>query len=460
MRGRHSLLAALFGRAIVLVMLIVAVIGALTFWSAREQIWRSYDSTLITGANVLYALMGEELQITPRPAGQRVLEVDDGTLLSAEDRAAFNQYAHDRMFRIWRNNELALGSDIGPTPVPPGKAPEGFFNQMDGAATWRVYRLPVREHGIVIEVGEQLAARGALVHRIALELAIPLLLLIPAAAGLMWLTLADGLGALRAFSRELRRRSYQDLSEIDARRWPVDLMPLIHSTNQLFQRLSAAFHQQRRFIDQAAHQLRTPLATIQLQTQLIARETDAAQSRLLAAQLEASVHRAAELTDRLLTLARLEAATGGLGVTDLAAETTAAIADLAKFAESRTVALAYRGVRVMVAGDATLVRLIAANLIENAIAHSPPDAEVDVSVAADDAGVHLRIEDAGPGIPEAQREQVFKRFYRGGNEPAGGAGLGLSIVAEAARVLGATVSLGERGDGGTGLRATVTFTPV
>lgn len=456
MPGRPSLLVTLFGRVAALLVLVIGVIGALAFWTAREQIGRRYDAELITAANVLHALMGEELQRMQHPLAEP-LEMDDMALLSAEDRNAFNAYAKARMFRIWRHGALALGSDTGPPLPPPVAADAGFRNLSEHGVTWRVYRLPVRDTDIVIDVGEEVATRAALVRMFALELVFPLLLVIPATGVLMWLSLADGLAALRVLGSELQRRTLQDLSKIDPQRWPRDLVPLIRTTNQLFQRLSSAYQQERRFVDHAAHQLRTPIATIKLQTQLIAREPDEAERRKLVSELEASAKRAAELNDRLLTLARLEAEIGTAGASDLDPETTAVLADLAPFAQSRGVTLAYEGEPAPVRGEATLLRLIASNLIDNAIRHAPEGSEVEVCVTVDPAAARLSVLDCGPGIPLADREYVFERFYRGPGEAPDGTGLGLSIVAEAVRVLGGTIALIDRPDGRSGLCACVTI---
>jgi signal transduction histidine kinase len=452
---RPSLLAALFGRMITLLVVAIAVIGALAFWSARGEIGKAYDASLVTATNVLYALMGEELRRGVQRSGP--LEVDDEPLLSAEDRAAFDAESHLRMFRIWRGGRLVLRSDTGPRLTAPARTFNGFQDVVQSGKTWRVYSLPVVPEDLVIQVGEQVKTRGLLVRRIAVDLGFPLLLLIPAAAGLMWLALRDGLRLLRKLTQELRRRSLHDLSPIDQRHWPADLEPLIGSVNHLFGRLEHAFQQERRFVDHAAHQLRTPLAAIKLQTQMIAREPDAAQRQDLIGQLESSVNRAAALTDRLLTLARLEAGIVVPGEAELSVETAAVLADISTVAESRGVSLVFEAQDALVRGDPTLVRLIAANLIDNAVRHAAARGEVEVSITASSTMASLTVTDDGPGIAPEERLRVFERFYRGPGKVGGAAGLGLAIVAEAVRLLGGEVVLADRSGGRTGLRACVTL---
>ena len=248
----------------------------------------------------------------------------------------------------------------------------------------------------------------------------------------------------------------RDLSPLSLEPWPRDLHPLVRGINRLFARIERAVQHERAFLDNAAHQLRTPLAAVKLQAQLIAQETDPAEREALTRRLGESVDRAAATTDNLLTLARLEAHAepeGRLG--DLRAETVAALADLAPLAARREVELSFEGPERAPAGDPVLLRLIATNLIENALNHAPAGSEVAVRLIADEQGVSLSILDQGPGIPAGERRKVLQRFYRAQPGRQRGSGLGLSIVSEAVRLLGGKLVLADRPDGASGLCATV-----
>lgn len=452
----RSLLAALFGRVGVLFLVIVLVVGLLAFFTAQRRINEIYDAQMIVGANVLRTLISEELADTP-PAGAAPpqLSIDD-SLLSPEDREAFDSYAEWRMFRIWQGRRLVLGSDTGPQMAGPPRQ-DGFSGIQAKEDHWRLYTLHVPAKGVTVVIGERSDIRLVLVQGIALGLALPLLLLIPTAAVLIWLSLSDGLQALRNLVSELGRRTLRDLTPLRLDAWPRDLHPLVRSINRLFERIDRALANERRFLDDAAHQLRTPLAAVKLQAQLIASEADPAERQVMTAQLIESVDRAADMTDRLLTLARLEARRnvaeeeGG----DLRDETVAALADLAPVAARRQVELAFEGDGALTGGDPVLLRLIAANLVENAINHAPQGSEVSVRLSAAGGRRQLTVIDAGPGIPLAEREKVLERFYRGTGASPRGSGLGLSIVGEAARLLGGRVELRERADGKRGLCAVV-----
>ena len=450
---RLSLLAALFGRTGLVLVCVIVSVGAIAFFTAQERIDKVYDSQLITGANVLRALMFDELREQGARPGEEQLEIDDTALLSPEDRRAFDSYADWRMFRIWRGGRITVRSDTGPPAAPPPSA-DGFSElRAPNGDRWRLYTLRVAPYGIAVQVGERTAIRAVLVREIAVGTATPLLLLVPLIAGLLWLSLRDGLGALRVLMTEIGRRSVRDLSPLSLEPWPRDLHPLVRAINRLFARIERAVQHERSFLDSAAHQLRTPLAAVKLQTQLIAGETDPEERDLLTRRLAESVDRAAAMTDSLLTLARLEARSRAAEGprSDLRAETVAAIADLAPLAARREVELSFEGPDQAPSGDPVLLRLIASNLIENAVNHAPAGTTVEVHLSHGPSGVRLGICDHGPGIAPGERKKVLQRFYRGAAGRREGSGLGLSIVAEAVRLLHGKLVLGDRPDGEPGL---------
>lgn len=452
---RSSLAGQLFRRVILLLASIVVVICAMMFWTAQDEINKVYDGQLITGANVLRALMSDEIQERKDvTAATPPMEIGD-EWLSQEDRKAFDAYANWRMFRIWKNGRLVLGSDTGPVLTPPAPGQKGFQTLRSGRHAWRIFSLPIRDAGVTVQVGERTSIRSVFVNRILVELAIPLLLLIPASLALIWLALTDGLQALRSLVAAIGRRGSRDLSPLEVERWPHDLQPLARSVNDLLQRLERSYEHERQFIDSAAHQLRTPLAALSLQAQLIAQEDDPLERAVQVGQLREGVARATELTEQLLTLARLGPQVGPDLVADPRAEVAAALAEIAVVAADRGVALAVEGQAPMVVGDPALVRLAVANLVQNAVNYAPGGSEVQVALSTDDKFVWATISDHGPGIPVDERQRVFQRFFRGVHARGQGSGLGLAIVEEAVRVLGGRLALEERSDGEQGLEASL-----
>lgn len=451
---RVSVAGQLFRRILVLLGAIIIVIGAMMFWTAQDQINKLYDGQLITGANVLRALMSDEIKEQKAGARSEPLEIGD-ELLSSEDRKAFDAYADWRMFRIWNHGQLMLASDTGPKMPPPTSTARGFSTEGAGVQAWRIFSLPLSNAGVTVQVGERVSIRSVFINRIMLELAVPLLLLIPISLVLIWLSLTDGLRALRILVGEISRRGPANLKPLELHARPHDLEPLAVSVNGLMGRLEQSYLKERRFIDNAAHQLRTPLAALSLQAQLIAREDDPTQRDIQVVQLRAAVARAAELTEQLLTLARIGPSSGDGGSIDLHAEASGVLAESALVAAAQGVSLALGGQAPAFDGDPAMARLILSNLVENAVTHSPPGAEVQVALSASDDQVFLRVSDRGPGVPMAERERAFERFFRGVHATGSGAGLGLSIVDEAVRNLGGVVTLGDRPDGLSGLEVQV-----
>lgn len=361
-RPATSLTAALFGRVGLLFLMIVLAVGMLAFSTARERIGEDYDGQLIISANVLRALAGDEVRELAGGAVRSELQIDDASLSNAEDRKAFDKYSTWRMFRIWQAGRLVLKSDTGPA-LPSPALHDGFIDVVRNGDKWRIYSLSVPTDRVVVQVGERMDIRAQLVTGISLELALPLLLLLPASALLIWLSLNDGLAELRRLVTELSRRTSRDLSPLPAEAWPSDLLPLVNSINSLLRRMALSFQRERSFVDQAAHQLRTPLAVVKLQAQMIEREESPQERQQLIGQLAGGVDRAALLIDRLLTLARLESEAESFGHCDLAAEVRAALADLAFLADAHDVGLAFSGSATPVRGDPALIRLVCANLI-------------------------------------------------------------------------------------------------
>lgn len=447
-RGR-SLAVALFLNIVVLTVLAVAMVCTVAVFSARREIDRSYDAQLVTGGQVLHALMAEELGRGRLQPSSPALEVDD-SLLSAEDKSAFDIVADWRMFRVWRSGRLVLRSDTGP---PPTAAPVrgGFREQTLGEAHWRIHSLIDPVSGLAIEVGERHVVRRYVFWRVAGSFAAPLLATVPVILLLAWLSVRGGLRALRAVVRALGDRSERDLAPLDPEAAPRELRPLLHTLNRLLARVAQALEQEQRFTDQAAHQLRTPLTAIKLQLQTAEREADPARRAALIAQALQALDRSSRLNDQLLALARLESGATPVGVCDLAERAAEVMAAHFSAAEARGLALSLSAPgRAPAAADPARVEMILANYLENALRHAPRETEVEVAVEACDGGWRLEVRDGGPGVPEGDRRRMFEPFQQGPGETGGG--LGLALVHEAAKGLGGRAGLAD-GPHGVGLTA-------
>ena len=227
--------------------------------------------------------------------------------------------------------------------------------------------------------------------------------------------------------------------------------------NALLQRLGQSLETQRAFVADAAHELRSPLTALKLQLQLLKRAGSEAERSAAADALAAGIERAARLVEQLLALARSEpgaaAAAQRLDLSELVRE---AVADTVPLALSRGTQFELSaGQPVWVDGDAAALRVLARNLADNAVRYAPRGARVEVQVSQPDGVPMLQVDDSGPGIPPAERERVFDRFYRRGLAEESGSGLGLAIVRSVAQRHGATVALDDSPLGG--LRVTLRF---
>ena len=324
---------------------------------------------------------------------------------------------------------------------------------------WRTFSVATRER--VIQVAQPVEIRERLAARAAWRGVLPLLLVAPIAAlGVGWLA-ARNLAPLERLTRDVRSRGGQSLQALEVRGLPDEIEPLAASLNALLERLRGSLDAQRAFVADAAHELRSPLTALKLQLELLRRAGNEADRDAAREALGAGIERASRLVEQLLALARSEpVALAAMESVDLAEIARRAIADTVPHAASRGTELALvADAPLHVGGDALALGLLVRNLVDNAVRYSPNGTRIDVSVAnessADGRAAVLRVDDAGPGIPEAERARVFDRFYRRASSAAEGSGLGLAIVRSVAEAHGANVSLETSPLGG--LRVEVRF---
>ena len=326
-------------------------------------------------------------------------------------------------------------------------------------------RVPVQpgsgRGAVQVHVAERITVRDEFARQILLRMIVPQGLLIFAAALAVWFGVGRGLGPLANLRREIEQRSHVDLSPLTADQAPQEVEPLIRAMNDLLKRLSAAIAAQQRFIADAAHQLRTPIAGLRTQTELALRQTSREEQQATLAQLRTATEQMTRLVNQLLSLARAEPNTEQ-GLTkerlDLDALVREVTTEWVPRALARNIDLGYDspGVPFHLQGNAFLLREMLNNLLDNAIRYTQPGGQVTANVTATDDRLLLSVEDNGPGIPLAERERVFERFYRVLGTGTEGCGLGLSIVREIAQTHGATISL-DSGRNGTGTLIRIEF---
>jgi len=323
--------------------------------------------------------------------------------------------------------------------------------------------LPGTTDVTTVEVGETLHKRGALTTDILLAMAAPQLGLLLIAFASAWLGVTQGLKPLTALAAAIEARGQENLAPIPEADLPREARVLVTKINDLLARLQSSMAAQRRFLADAAHQLRTPLAAVLLYAERAEHASDAQSEEQAARGLRASVARAARLVNQLLALARAEpdaAAERALESIDLVGLARGVGEEWIPRALEREIDFGFVAPDrpVVVAGNAGLLGELISNLIDNALRYSGPASRVTVSVEATPAP-SLNVEDDGPGIPPEERERIFERFYRLADNRAEGCGLGLAIVREIATQHHAVARV-TAGRGGRGARFTVQFPPL
>jgi len=432
---RPSLAFQLMKGLFVPFLIMAGLIGMIAFFSAQDEISEVYDSQLISSAQQLWHLSRNSETLAHLQIGEK------DPHLSLEDQAALEDYAKWRSFSVWRKGVLLLTSETAPSNLIERRS-GGFSDLKNGKDAWRIFTFIVPEDGITVEVGEKLAARQVISERIVWGVSLPLLLALPIILFVMWLGIRWGLKDLRSFAAAIESRSANDLSRVGSAAIPIEIAPVAEAVDQLLSKLERSLAQERLFTDNAAHELRTPLAALGLQADVIRNARSARERDAMLSELTKGVARVSRLLDQLLTLARVSHTPVDYRQVELLSACREALKEAYAKAHSKDVVLSLSGDEggLVLANQAHLAILLG-NLIDNAIKYAPKGSLVEVYVRHESQKVVVYIRDRGPGIPESERSKVFTRFYRvkGSGEP--GSGLGLSIAQSLGELLNAELQL-------------------
>lgn len=291
----------------------------------------------------------------------------------------------------------------------------------------------------LVQVGETLEKRARLANEIIKGVILPQFLILPIALALIWFALSRGLSPLSELQQRIRARRPDDLSPIDSGQVPEEISPLVRSLNDMLSRLSLSIQTQKRFIADAAHQMKTPLAGMRMQSELALRQTSQHDIHRSLEQLAKSSESATRLVNQLLSLARAEnqsQESAPFIEADLSEFARAVVQDWVEASFSQRIDFGFEQADrpLPVLCNPLMLRELLGNLIDNALHYTPVEGRVTVRVRDDAAAglAILEVEDTGPGIPPAERDHVFQRFYRILDSGRGGSGLGLAIVREIA----------------------------
>ncbi|HWW04807.1 sensor histidine kinase [Collimonas sp.] len=389
----------------------------------------------------------------------------------------FQSDSHDRVYYrvVAANGTLLAGQiDLPDPPRLPHNEESTYFNAIfrDDPVRIVAFSQPVfgvpAQSSVLIEVAQTQLSYKMLSdrmweHTVQQQLAILVLVVL-----LLLLGLRHGLAPMMRLRDRVQRRKPGTLEALDAAPVPTELVPLVHAINDYVQRLDDHMSAHGRFIANASHQLRTPLTLLNTQVHYGLRSSDAGTKDAALRAINNGVQHGIRLVNQLLTLSNAETGVGHpLRQTDvnLIEVVQTVLEELATLAQAKHIDLGFESAAaaVMVHATPSMLEELVANLVDNALRYTPAGGRVTVAVTSTGHATVLRVEDNGPGIPEAEREQVFERFYRLHHERSDGSGLGLAIVREIALASKAEIALsGPTIEGGqrSGLIVAVTFPAV
>ncbi|HEY9759249.1 MAG TPA: sensor histidine kinase [Oculatellaceae cyanobacterium] len=448
---KKQLVLSLVGPLLLLSLISSAVID----WLALNLSNDIYDELLINTVDSVVARIGYI-------NGKRVIDFPE----SAE-KMFRHEEADKFYYKIFSLKGVYIsGDEYIPSVVNKSTEPHFEDIRVDGEQVRMVSMMvPTKDDplgNLVVAVAETCNARVAMAHRILFTTLIIQLLIILGGTAALWFGISAGLAPLNKIGAAMSRRSPLDLEPLVIERAPPEVTPMLDAINALLQEMKVYIDAQSRFVSDAAHQLRTPLAGLKTFVDLGAQQADDNRSIEIFEQLNIAVQRMTQMVNRLLSLARAEGSSDrfrGTIPVDLNELTDEVVTTISRQWHNKTTTkIVYKHSEEpsVVRGSEDSLRELAENLIQNAILYTPDGGEVSVSVL-NNGGVELAVEDTGPGIPTDQREKIFDRFYRIDKSiNKAGSGLGLSIVREIAENHSATISV-QDSSRGKGSRFVVKF---
>jgi two-component system OmpR family sensor kinase len=358
--------------------------------------------------------------------------------------------------QIWDGQGSLLTSSYPSLAAPLQKA-DGFNDLRIGSQRWRVYT--VHASGRTVQSIQNLEFRAMVINKQAFQAGLPIALLIPVAAWMLWFGACRAMRRLEALARAAAAQDENSISELPTKGVPSEISPFVIAVNRLLTRLRDAFASQRRFVQDAAHELRTPITAMTLQLENLKACPMDAETAAQVSQFEAGLRRTKRLIEQLLRLARQEAPqkVEAASNVDLAPFLQELISDLMPCADHRDIDVGLSvDINATVRANPHELRSLLHNLLDNALRYTPEHGIVDVRLFADGGKVVVEIVDSGPGIPPDLLPRVFDRFFRIEGSDTEGSGLGLAIAKHAAERNRIDLHLDNRIER-SGLVARVTF---
>jgi two-component system, OmpR family, sensor histidine kinase TctE len=439
---RRQLLLFLISAAV----LMVSAAAAVTYFVALRATNNAYDRSLLDPAfdiadNVTLDVSGAHVDLP-----QKALEA-----------LVYDQV--DKVIFQVRSREDAIVDGVLDLPPPPDVKPGQhlFFNAVYHGEKIRVAALRSTA-GFLVQIGETLHKRNRLIGEILVSELISTVLIALGSIALAWFGVTRGLRPFEQLRVELTERAPTDLRPLTEAGTPVEIAPVMRAFNRLLGHLRDANTMQQRFLASAAHQLRTPLAGLQMHLELLSRRELTTDVRTEIDRMHSATVRASRLANQLLALAKAESVPDQHRVheiIDLRTVASAAAQDWAPRAFAHKIDLGFMLENAVILGDSLLLPEMVNNLIDNALRYTPMGGRVTVTTGCEADVPFLSVVDTGPGIAPDERDKVLERFYRVAGTPGEGSGLGLAIVREVVDRHGAELRIDACDElGGTSVRIT------
>ncbi|MBC7609545.1 MAG: sensor histidine kinase N-terminal domain-containing protein [Polaromonas sp.] len=446
-RERRSLFGEILDWMLTPLLLLWPISLALTWLVAQNIAGKPFDRALEYNVQALAKLVGvknNQVQFNLTGPAREILRADDTDLVYYQVRGTRGEY-------LGGEHDLPLPADEDKGIDGEVRLREDMIHGEDVRVAYTWIKADVKGGGsVLVQVAETLEKRKTLATEIVKGTMVPQFVTLPLAVLLVWLALVRGIKPLAQLEKRIRARKSDDMSPLDDTAVPEEVAPLVSSINDLLGRLKVSLTTQKRFLADAAHQLKTPLAGLRMQADLAQRETDADELKKSLKHIGRASIRATHTVNQLLALARAETTGRALAKQrlDMVHIAREAMADSVPRAIEKQIDLGYDGPAAgaqasQIEGNATLLKEMVRNLLDNAIAYTPEKGQVTLRLLTDHfSGVLvLLVEDSGPGIPESERELVLQPFYRALGTNVDGSGLGLAIVLVIANQHDATISI-------------------
>jgi len=463
-RERRSLFGEILDWMLTPLLLLWPISLALTWLVAQNIAGKPFDRALEYNVQALAKLIvvkNHQVQLNLTGPAREILRADDTDLVYYQVLGTRGEFlSGERDLPLPSNEDMAFEGEVRlREDVMQGQ-------EVRVAYTWIKVDVP-GARPMLVQVAETLEKRKTLATEIVKGVMVPQFITLPLAVLLVWLALVRGIKPLAQLEKRIRARKPNDISPLDDTDVPEEVAPLVSSVNDLLSRLKVSLTTQRRFLADAAHQLKTPLAGLRMQADLAQRETDAEELKKSLKHIGQASIRATHTVNQLLALARAETTGRSLAkqTVDMVLIASEVMADSVPRALEKKIDLGYDGPAVgeqntTLEGNPTLLKEMVRNLLDNAIAYTPENGRVTLRLLTDRfSGVLvLLVEDSGPGIPESERELVLQPFYRALGTNVDGSGLGLAIVLEIANQHDAAISIEDaEAPNSPGTRITVRF---